>query len=513
MQILIVEDVAEDAELMTRELRRAGLAFTSRRVQNEAALRDALQTFVPDIVLSDHSLPEFNALDTLRVVRIEAPNTPVIIVTGSLDEETAAEYIKAGATDYIVKHRLLRLGPAVRRALALRQALEDATRAEAARARSEHRFRKLVEHSSDVITLLNGAGKILYSTQAQKPTLGYGQGELVGQDVFGLVHPDDRDRAQALLLSLLVPPASVVRDAVRVRHKDGTWRDLEFAAVNHLEDPIIEAVVVTYHDVTDRKRTEAALRALEGQHRQAQKMEAIGRLASGVAHDFNNLLTAILGGAELLLEELPVDHAGRVEVEEMRMAALRGADLTRQLLAFSRDRGMSPQLVDVNRLITTLTGMLSRLMRGNVNLRFTAAPALDPIWVDPGQLEQVVTNLAVNARDAMPGGGLLTIETRVASLAADEAASLGVPPGRYAALVVRDTGSGMDAETRARIFEPFFTTKPKGEGTGLGLATVYGIVERAGGAILVDTEVGAGTTFTVYLPHQRRGGPRGDGRS
>src|SRR6266850_4363085 len=197
-RILIVEDVANDAELMTRELRRSGLAFTHQHVQTEAALRDALRSFGPDVVLSDHSLPQFNASDALRVVREEAPRTPVIIVTGSLDEETAAEYMKAGAADYIVKHRLQRLGPAVRRALALRRAFADVARADAARTRSEQRFRKLVEYSSDVITLLDAAGRIIYTTQALRPTLGYAHGELMGHDVFALVHPDDRAKAVAL---------------------------------------------------------------------------------------------------------------------------------------------------------------------------------------------------------------------------------------------------------------------------------------------------------------------------
>jgi PAS domain S-box-containing protein len=500
-RILIVEDVAADAELMTQELRRAGLVVTSRRVQSEAALRDALHSFMPDIVLSDHTLPQFNARDTLRVVRAAATHTPVIIVTGSLDEETAAEYIKAGATDYIVKHHMQRLGPAVRRALALRRALEDAARAEAARARSEQRFRKLVEYSSDVITLLDGAGRIVYSTQAQQPTLGYDQGELVGHRVVDLVHPDDGERAQALLRSVLAPGAAVTRDALRVRHKNGTWRDLEIAAVNRLDDPIVEAIVVTYHDVTDRKRAEAALRALEEQHRQAQKMEAIGRLASGVAHDFNNLLTAILGSAELLLEDLPADHPGRVEAEETRKAALRAADLTRQLLAFSRQQVLVPQVLDLNAVVTNVDKMLRRVIGEDVELRTVQAPGIDAVRADPGQLEQVLLNLAVNARDAMPRGGELTIETANVDLdAAYVAEHPAATPGRYVTFAVRDTGTGMDAETQARLFEPFFTTKEKGKGTGLGLATVYGIVKQSGGHISVRSEPGQGTTVTVCLP-------------
>jgi PAS domain S-box-containing protein len=389
----------------------------------------------------------------------------------------------------------------MRRARALRQALEKVARAEEARTRSEQRFRKLVEYSSDVITLLDAAGKIVYSTQAQKPTLGYDQGELTGHNVFDLVHPDDRDRAQALFLSVLAPGAAVARNAFRLRHKEGSWRDLEVAGVNHLDDPIVGAIVVTYHDVTDRKRAEAALRDLEERHRQAQKMEAIGRLASGVAHDFNNLLTAILGSTDLLLEDLPADHPGRLEADEARKAALRAAELTRQLLAFSRQQVLEPRVLDINEVVANVEQMLRRIIREDVEVRTVLAPDIGAVRADPAQLEQVLLNLAVNARDAMPRGGRLTIETANADLDETYAAEHAVvDPGRYVMLAVSDTGTGMDAATQARVFEPFFTTKEKGRGTGLGLATVYGIVKQSGGYIWVYSEPGRGTSMKVYLP-------------
>ena len=451
-RILIVEDAEPDAELMTRELRRAGLEFTSRRVQDEAALSDALRTFEPDIVLSDHSLPHFTALDALRLVRAEAPHTPVIIVTGSLDEETAAEYIKAGATDYIVKHRLQRLGSAVRRALALRRALEDAARAEAERARSEQRFRKLVEYSSDVITLLDSMAFIQYSTQSLKPTLGYEHGELTGTQVFALVHPEDRARAHSLFQRLLAARDGSVRGEFRVRHKDGGWRHLEAVAANHLVDPVVAAVVVNYRDVTERRRTEAALRELEERQRRAQKMEAIGRVASGIAHDFNNVLTVITTCSELLLEALPEGAAPRADAVEIREAAARAATLTRQLLAFSRQQPVARERVDLNALVANMAGMLQRLLGGIV--RATFVPAAQPgwVWADPGQLEQVVMNLAVNARDAMPDGGRLALATDAVEVTACQAVARGVKPGSYVVLAVSDTGSGMDDATKARLF-------------------------------------------------------------
>ncbi|HXJ29050.1 MAG TPA: response regulator, partial [Gemmatimonadales bacterium] len=223
IRILIVEDLAAHAELMAWQLEHSGLSCETLRVQSEAELLRALASFAPDVVLSDHSLPQFSADQVLRVMQRERPLLPVIIVTGSLDEETAADYIKAGAVDYVVKDRLYRLGPAVRRALALRQAQQDALDFQDALRRSEQRFRKLVEHSSDVITLLDAAGRIVYSTQSIHATLGYAEGERVGSLVFELIHPDDRSKAEALFQEVTAERGVVARADLRVRHKDGTW--------------------------------------------------------------------------------------------------------------------------------------------------------------------------------------------------------------------------------------------------------------------------------------------------
>jgi signal transduction histidine kinase/CheY-like chemotaxis protein len=248
------------------------------------------------------------------------------------------------------------------------------------------------------------------------------------------------------------------------------------------------------HDMSARKR-------LEDQLRQAQKMEAVGRLAGGVAHDFNNLLSVITGYCDLLIRPLKPEDAGWVEIAEMRGAAEAATSVTRQLLAFSRQQVIEPRMLDLNGVVGKTERLLQRLVGADIELVTRLPSGAASVRADPGQIEQVVMNLAVNARDAMPAGGRLLIETAVVDL--DETALRDDPavrPGRYVMLAVRDTGVGMDQQTQAHIFEPFFTTKDVGKGTGLGLATVYGIVRQSGGLIRVESEAGQGTTFTVYLP-------------
>ena len=494
LRVLVVEDRAEDAELSVRELKRAELDCETRCVDTADDFRRSLAEFGPDLVLADYTVPGFGGMAALEMLRATASAVPLIIVTGSLDEETAAECIKAGAADYVLKTNLIRLGPAVRAALALAKSQADKQTAEAALRVSERRFRALVEESWDAVALFTADGTIVYGSPATSRLLGYDLSEFVGRNAMEFIHPDDRAAILLRLAEVTARPRSRLHVAARVQHKNGTWRHLEGVLTNLLDDPSVAAIVNNYRDVTDR-------RLLEEQIVLSQKMEAIGRLAGGVAHDFNNILTAIGGYTDLLMSDLAPDDPRRRDVDEIHQASQRAASLTQQLLAFSRRQVLQPRVISLNALIPDLEKMLRRLIGEDILFATVLHPRLGNVRADPGKLEQVIVNLAVNARDAMPNGGRLTIETRNVEL--DESYATehpSVKPGRYVMLTVTDTGVGMDEATKARIFEPFFTTKTRGKGTGLGLATVYGIVQQTGGHIWPYSEPGSGTTMRVYLP-------------
>ncbi len=506
-RILLVEDIPADAELIARELRRAGVGGTLQRVDARADYIRTLHEFAPDLIIADHSLPSFSASDALEMAQREGAGVPVIVVTGSLDEETAADYIKAGAADYIVKSHLERLGPAVLRALDLNRARAEQARAQEQLRQSEARYRTLVDGVRDVIFALAPDGTIASLNPAFETITGFPRDEWLGRPFEQLVHSDDLPLALELLSSVARGEPRPV-NPFRIRTRKGDYRVGEFAATPQYREGQLAGILGICRDVTERL-------SLEQQLRQAQKMEAVGRLAGGVAHDFNNILTAITGYADLLLEDLGTTDRRRDDIAEIRKAAERAAGLTRQLLAFSRQQVMQVRVLDLNDVVADTQNMLGRLLGEDIALVTRLDPALGAVKADPGQLEQVIMNLAVNARDAMPGGGKLTIETANAELD-DTYVREHFParPGSYVMLAVSDTGTGMSDEVQSHLFEPFFTTKEKGKGTGLGLATVYGIVKQSGGYIWVYTEPGHGTTFKIYLPRvagapaQRASGPK-----
>ena len=362
------------------------------------------------------------------------------------------------------------------------------------RKQAEHERDRLWNHSPDPLCIAGFDGMLKQVNPAWTRILGWSPEELLGRGWIDLVHPDDREAAYAAEQMLLRGEVlSGFED--RFRCKSGEYRWFSWNAIPLPEQQTICAFV---RDVTRERQ-------LDEQFRQAQKMEAIGRLAGGIAHDFNNLLTVINGYSSLLLRETSDDDARRKSLEVMHHAGQRAATLTSQLLAFSRKAIVDPQVLDLNHVVESIVGMLERMIGEDVQLKLELAPDISHVAFDPGQLEQVLMNLAVNARDAMPDGGILKISTReIQSPSNAPGEPTNLQPGRYVQLIVADDGLGMSDDVMAQIFEPFFTTKGVGIGTGLGLATVYGAVQQAGGVIAVESQPNRGTTFRIWLPAEDR---------
>jgi PAS domain S-box-containing protein len=362
-------------------------------------------------------------------------------------------------------------------------------------AQREEIFRLISENAADMIALVDGSGRRLYNSPSYERILGYTAEELQSTSAFEQIHPDDRQLVQEAAKEAQRggEPRSIV---YRMRRKDGTWRVFESTAntIRNSEGKV-EKLVIVNRDITDRQH-------LEEQFRQAQKMEAVGRLSGGIAHDFNNLLSVIIGYSESVQEQLPEASSLHRSVGEILKAGERAASLTRQLLAFSRQQVLSPKVLDLNAIVTDMEKMLRRVIGEDIELSTKLDPALGRLKADQSQIEQIVMNLAVNARDAMPHGGKLFVQSE--NIVMDEdfvrRYSYPVQTGAYVCLTVADTGVGMDALTKARVFEPFFTTKEKGKGTGLGLSTVYGVVKQTGGYIDIESSLGEGTSFKIYLP-------------
>ncbi|MGE0352824.1 MAG: PAS domain S-box protein [Gemmatimonadales bacterium] len=539
----------------------------------------------------------------VRQALLEDCRRPLIVIARDPTDDSRLDAFLSGAAD-VLDLELID-SPLLERSL--QHAVERSRYFQEMR-RNDERFRALVENVADGIALLDRDAVIRYATPSCTTVTGIPPEELVGRNLFDLIHPDDIATVMRRFSEVLARPAGPVPVEWRLRSPGGTWRHYEGLASGRIEDPAVRAVVVNFRDVSGRKAAErdllererqfralfdAALDAmvivdddrkfldanptaldlfdlgrtellslsldrftpgpqnlaaiwpdfveagehkglltlvlpggnrrdvevsarahvLPGRHlvvlrdvternelenrlRMAAKMEAVGRLAGGIAHDFNNLLTAVLGSCDLLGLQLPAASPLLSDVEEIRRAAQRATRLTQQLLAFSRRQVLHPKILDLNREVEEIQRMLGRLIGEHIEMVTRFRPDLLRIQADPTQLEQILLNLAINARDAMPGGGTLTIETADAA----PPAAWNDPPTHCVMLSVRDTGIGMDETVRAHIFEPFFTTKEKGRGTGLGLATVYGIVKQSGGYITVDSAPGQGTTFRIFFP-------------
>jgi len=377
--------------------------------------------------------------------------------------------------------------------------ITERVRAEETLRESEEKYHQVVEHANQGILIVQ-EGMIKFSNPKISEISGYSQEELSSKPFAEFIHPDDRQMVVENHLKRLQGIELPHIRTVKALDKNGSikWLEIDAALINWEGRP---ATLNFLSDITERKRAEEEMRAFQEQFRHSQKMEAIGRLAGGIAHDFNNLLTIIKGYSQLSLLELKEDDPLRGNLEEIRRASEKATDLTRQLLNLSRSQMMEMKIVDLNTLLKNLDKMLRRVVGEDVELITCFADDLERIKVDPGQIEQVIMNLVVNAKDAMPSGGKLAIETANVELDQIYASShIGVKPGRYVMLLVSDTGMGMAPEIKKKVFEPFFTTKEKDKGTGLGLSTVYGIVKQSGGDIWVYSEPGYGTTFKIYFP-------------
>ncbi len=491
LRLLVVDDNPLDAELECAALSAGGFDASYRLVATREEFLQALNENNFDLVLSDYSLPAFDGLTALKLFLARELDKPFVLVSGTIGEEVAIESLRAGATDYVLKTRLERLAPVVKRALDEKEELRRRQRAEKALRRSERNLRSLIDNAPYGIFRAELSGRFVLVNPALLKILGYAsEPELLAvglRDVF----LNGEEAGQLTAFAERSEAFSGLEFGWKRKDGKPIMVRLSGRPVREADAVALEVIA---EDITER-------RALQEQLLQAQKMEAVGRLAGGVAHDFNNLLTVIIGYAELLRDRLADRKEDRHYAEGVWQAAKKATLVTQQLLAFSRKQVVTPRVIDLNKALEDVGKLLPRLIGEDIHIAFQLAPDAGKIKVDPGQVEQVIINLAVNARDAMPRGGQLTFETANVRLSAAECRHLhDIGPGSYLRFAVTDTGLGMDAATQSRIFEPFFTTKEQGEGTGLGLATVYGIVKQSGGDIVLQSAPGKGARFEIFFP-------------
>ena len=505
LRLLLVEDNPGDADLVARMLKENGIV--PAQIQRATLLSEAIEQLKKqpvDAIILDLGLPDSAGLDTLRAVRMESLEVAVLVLTGLDDEQMGLAAVAEGAEDYLVKG-LIDGRVLVRE---LRYAVE--------RQRNKQQLRESMQflHASmDAlsanIAILDESGAIVFVNRAWRAFAaenGIKPG-LVGEGANYLAVCDGATGEDAEMAKLFAERIREVLSGKRFLFEmeypchspfEQRWF---IARVTSFQGDGPRRAAIAHENITTRKRAEAEKAALEAQLQQAQKMESVGRLAGGVAHDFNNMLAVILGYTEVALGQLNPGLPLHADLEEVHKAGKRAADLTRQLLAFARKQVVMPKVLDLNECADGMLKMLQRLLGENISLSWNPGTGLWQVNMDPSQIDQILANLCVNARDAIVDVGRITIETANRSVDGHFCAGrAGFAPGEYVTLAVSDTGCGMDRETQKLIFEPFFTTKEMGKGTGLGLATVFGIVKQNGGHISVYSEMGRGTTFTIYLP-------------
>lgn len=511
IRVLVVEDTEDDYELIKLEISRRYPVAIFWRVQAEEALDEALRSETWDILISDYALPGFNGMRALERVLELQPSLPFIMVSGTITEDMAVEVMRGGARDFVLKDRLSRLNPAISReiedtrlrklASVTERALTKTLEQRESQLAEAQRIAQLGSWSWSIDTGDLSWSKELYriygkDSESFIPDL---------QSTMDLTHPSDRERVRSILEEMIRERRAYDLE-FRIMLAEG-----EIKWVHSRADPVVDLFgrtsryVGTIQDVTTRVTMEQAARESREQMQQLQKLDAIGRLAGGVAHDFNNLLAAIDIFCDLIMDDVSKMPKARSHLDEIKKSVMRGASLTRQLLMFSRKQKTDVRPVELEPLCQNMEKMLHRLLGSEIELMSKLSKSGNTIVADPSQLEQVVLNLVVNARDSMPEGGTITLNTETVTLLEPRAMLHStLPAGRYAVLSVSDEGTGIEPGDMKKIFEPFFTTKPIGKGTGIGLSTVFGIVAQCNGAIDLSTEIGRGSVFQIYLPHAER---------
>jgi PAS domain S-box-containing protein len=516
IDILLVEDNLAHVELIRRSFEDAEQPVWLSVAQSLGEAHAHIIHSKPDIAFVDWLLPDGEGGEFLNAG--EKESFPIVIMTSQGNEQVAVQALKAGALDYVVKSEttLAAIPRTTDRAMREWDHIVQRKQAEKALQESEIRLNSIIKSVPDIIYRLDPEGKITFISDAVKK-YGYEPDELLGVHISELVHPGDRERARYRINERRTGNRSTHSLEVRLLKKDHRAIDFEVKTTSLDDVPVLlvnaegmyfpsrpcaDGLLGTQgvaRDITERKQ-------LEEQLLQSQKMEAIGQLAGGIAHDFNNMLMAILTTCDFLILTSDADDPKLQEIELIKEAGERAANLTQQILAFSRRQVQRPEVLDLNEVIDEMHKMLRRLIGENIALVRRSNVELGKVNADRTQIEQVIMNLALNARDAMPRGGELCITTEDCEVDADYAFRYpSMPPGAYVRLTVSDTGEGMDAETRGRIFEPFFTTKEVGQGTGMGLPTVFGIVKQSEGFIWVDSEREEGATFEIFLPRIEKG--------
>ena len=491
VRLLICEDSDDDALLVVTHLRRGGLQVDYERVQTAQDAAEALARRPPDLVISDYAMPGFSAEEALALLRDSGLEVPFILVSGRVGEESAVALMRAGAHDFILKEETARLVPAVRRELMNARSRRQRREAEEALRLSEERYRLLAQRLPDALfrIRLDPDPEVEFVSDAVFCILGVEPEYLQGdpRKLLSLVAPDDRS---TLKDSWAAPdPGPTV---IRWLRPDGgdRWTEQRIVAIRDPDGRMI-AVEGMLRDITERVQAEDRRKQLEQQLRQTERLDSLGRLAGGIAHDFNNLLAVVLGRADLMLAELPGDHALRDDLGIIREVAERGAALTRRILVFSRQERLRPETLDVNDIVTVTKEVLSGAVGEDVEFVTDLGQGLPPVEIDRSELERLLLNLVVNSRKAMPDGGRLIIRTEAVQGTADARPMVRVS--------VTDTGVGMSESVLEHAFEPYFTTDAA-TGTGLGLSSAYGVVKAAGGAISLSSELGVGTTVEITLP-------------